>query len=106
MEFIMQTKLEKIKKQINENNTIIYIKGTPDNPLCGFSGQAIHILKLIDINYVYINVLENEDIRKTLPIYSNWPTFPQLYHKGKLIGGADIIIELYKENKLKQILIT
>jgi len=104
MEIIMNDILDKIKKQISENTTIIYIKGTPENPLCGFSAQAVHILNLLNINYVYINVIENDDIRKNLPLYSNWPTFPQLYYKGKLIGGADIISELYEENKLKEIL--
>ena len=96
----------KIKNQIKNNTTIIYIKGTPDNPLCGYSAQAIHILNLLEIKYSYIDVLKELDIRKNLPLYSNWPTFPQLYHKNKLIGGTDIICELYEQNKLKNILKT
>lgn len=98
----MQDTIKKIEKQINENNLIIYIKGTPENPMCGFSAQVIYILNTLNLKYAYINVLENEDIRKFLPIYSKWPTFPQVYYKGKLIGGADIITELYKNKKLSE----
>ncbi|HIH2762626.1 MAG TPA: Grx4 family monothiol glutaredoxin [Candidatus Azoamicus sp. MARI] len=100
----MQDIIKKIEKQISENKLIIYIKGTPENPLCGFSAQVIHILNILNLEYVYINVLENEDIRKMLPLYSNWPTFPQVFYKNKLIGGADIITELYKNKKLELIL--
>lgn len=92
--------IKTIEMQIKNNETIIYIKGTPENPMCGFSAQAIHILNELKINYAYVNILENLEIRQHLPKYSNWPTFPQLFHKEKLIGGADIISELYKNNKL------
>ena len=98
----MNKTIDKIKKQISENDIIIYIKGTPENPLCGFSAQSIHILNLIDVKYSYVDVIENDDIRKALPNYSNWPTFPQLYYKQQLIGGADIISELYQKNELKK----
>jgi len=100
----MQDTIKKIEEQINNNTLIIYIKGTPETPMCGFSAQVIHILNLLNLNYTYINILENTDIRKTLPIYSKWPTFPQLYYKKKLIGGADIIADLYKNKKLKKML--
>ena len=100
----MQDTIKKIEKQITENNLIIYIKGTPENPMCGFSAQVIHILNILGVEYSYINILENEDIRNFLPTYSKWPTFPQIYYKKKLIGGADIITELYKKNELKKIL--
>jgi monothiol glutaredoxin len=93
-----------IENQIKNNTTIIYIKGTPDNPMCGFSAQAIHILNELKINYAYVDVLENSEIRQNLPKYSNWPTFPQLFYKEKLIGGADILTELHKNNKLLSIL--
>lgn len=96
--------LTKIENQIKKNKTIIYIKGTPENPMCGFSAQAIHILNELKIKYAYVNVLEDQDIRSNLPKYSKWPTFPQLFHNEKLIGGADIISELYKSNKLNEIL--
>lgn len=92
--------IKTIEDQIKNNTTIIYIKGTPENPMCGFSAQAIHILNEIKINYAYVDVLENPEIRQNLPSYSKWPTFPQLFHKEKLIGGADIISELHKNNKL------
>lgn len=94
----------KIKSQLNNNKLIIYIKGTPENPMCGFSGRVIHILNSLNLEYSYVNVLENDNIRQALPIYSNWPTFPQVYYKEKLIGGADIIVELYNNGKLKDIL--
>lgn len=100
----MQDTIKKIERQIKENILIIYIKGTPEIPMCGFSAQVITILNLLNLKYSYINVLENEDIRKALPIYSKWPTFPQVYYKGKLIGGADIVSELYKNKKLKDLL--
>lgn len=96
--------LDLIKKQLKDNDIIIYIKGTPENPLCGFSAQAINILNTLSIKYAYVDVIKNDNIRKTLPKYSNWPTFPQLFYKEKLIGGADIMIDLYKNNKLLDIL--
>jgi len=96
--------IETIENQIKNNTTIIYIKGTPNNPMCGFSAQAIHILNELKINYAYVDVLANPEIRQNLPKYSNWPTFPQLFYKGKLIGGADILTELNKNNKLSSIL--
>ena len=98
------SEIKKIENQIKNNKTIIYIKGTPENPMCGFSAQAIHILNELKIKYAYVDVLENQDIRENLPKYSNWPTFPQLFHNEKLIGGADIISELFKNKKLNEIL--
>lgn len=100
----MQDIITKIENQINNNKLIIYIKGTPENPLCGFSAQVIHILNILKIEYSYINVIENEDIRNNLPKYSKWPTFPQIFYKGKLIGGADVITNLYEKKELTNIL--
>ena len=100
----MEKILKEIENQIKNNELIIYIKGTPENPQCGFSAQVIYILNELNLKYNYINVLENEEIRKNLPKYSKWPTFPQIFYKEKLIGGADIITELYKNNKLKETL--
>ena len=100
----MNDTIKNIEDQINNNLLIVYIKGTAENPMCGFSAQVIHILNELELKYSYVNVLENENIRKFLPIYSNWPTFPQLFYKKKLIGGADIVSELYRTNKLKNIL--
>jgi monothiol glutaredoxin len=100
----MQNILKEIETQIKNNKTIIYIKGTPNNPMCGFSAQAISILNDLLIEYAYIDVIERQDIRQALPKYSKWPTFPQLFHNGILIGGADIISELHKNKKLYDIL--
>ena len=80
------------------------MKGTPDEPMCGYSSQVVQILKKLNINYKFINILKYPEIRKILPIYSNWPTFPQLYVNEKLIGGCDIISELYENNSLINIL--
>ncbi len=99
-----QETINKIKEQINNNKIIIYMKGTPDYPMCGFSAKAVYILKSLNVNFFYVNILEDNDIRKELPLYSNWPTFPQIYFKGNLIGGADIMTELYENEELEKIL--
>ena len=93
--------LNKIERQIAKNNVILYMKGSPDFPMCGFSARVVHILKSVAANYAYINILENPDIRATLPKYANWPTFPQLYIQGTLIGGCDIVTELHAQGELK-----
>jgi monothiol glutaredoxin len=99
-----QTTLDKIKQQIENNPVILYMKGTPQFPQCGFSGQVVHILKTIGVDkYEYVNILENPDIRQELPKYANWPTFPQLYVNGELIGGCDIVTELYESGELQEI---
>jgi len=85
--------VDRIKDQIANHPMIVYMKGTPQFPQCGFSGQVAHILGLCQAQYAYVNILENPDIRATLPQYAKWPTFPQLYIKGELIGGCDIITE-------------
>tara|TARA_R110002110_G_scaffold166602_2_gene367352 strand:- start:110574 stop:110924 length:351 start_codon:yes stop_codon:yes gene_type:complete len=94
--------LARIKQQIENNDLLLYMKGTPQFPQCGFSGQVVQILKLCSANFSYVNILENQDIRQTLPIYANWPTFPQLYLKGELIGGCDIITEMFENEELQQ----
>lgn len=99
--FEMDT-LEKIKTQIENNALILYMKGTPQFPQCGFSSQVVQILKLCKARFAFVNVLENPDIRQTLPKYADWPTFPQLYLKGELIGGCDIVTELYEQGQLQQ----
>lgn len=94
--------LERIKLQIGNHDLLLYMKGTPQFPQCGFSGQVVHILKLLKAKFAYVNVLENPDIRQMLPQYANWPTFPQLYLKGELIGGCDIVTELYEQGELEK----
>jgi monothiol glutaredoxin len=96
--------IERIKRQIANNPVLLYLKGTPDFPMCGFSGRVIHILETLKAKYAYVNVLENPDIRAELPIYVSWPTFPQFYIKGELIGGCDILTELQHKGELEPML--
>ncbi|MEM7083592.1 MAG: Grx4 family monothiol glutaredoxin [Pseudomonadota bacterium] len=98
----MTTELnERIEKQLNSNPILLYMKGTPDFPQCGFSAQAVAALKQVDADFSYVNIFEDPDIREGLKVYSNWPTFPQLYINGELMGGCDIVIEMYKSGELK-----
>ena len=96
--------LDQIKQQITENKIIIYMKGSPEAPQCGFSAQAVNCLNACDANFAYIDVLANPEIRKSLPEYANWPTFPQLYVNGELIGGCDIITSMYEDGTLATLL--
>ena len=94
-----------IREQIANNPILLYMKGTPDFPQCGFSGQAVQILRALGVKeFAHVNILENPEIRATLPKIANWPTFPQLYIQGELIGGADIMMELYQNGELKKLL--
>ena len=97
--------LDLIKQQIANNTVILYIKGTPQFPMCGFSAKVIQILKAIKAKVSYVNILENPEIRAELPKYAQWPTFPQLYIKGELIGGCDIVVELHENNELLPLLL-
>ncbi|CAL4042431.1 Glutaredoxin 4 [Buchnera aphidicola (Phyllaphis fagi)] len=96
--------IEIIKKQIKYNSILLYMKGSPDAPSCGFSAQAVRALSECGIRFAYVNILENENIRIELPKYANWPTFPQLWVQGKLIGGCDIILDMLHSGELKKIL--
>ena len=95
---------EVIENDINNNDVCLFMKGTPDAPQCGFSMAVTNMLKLLEVNFKGINVLENENIRQGIKEYSEWPTIPQLYIKGKFIGGCDIIKEMYENGELKKIL--
>ena len=95
---------ERIKEQLESNPVLVYIKGTPDFPQCGFSGQTVAALKAIGRPFAYINIFEDPEIREGLKTYSNWPTFPQLYVDGELIGGCDIIVEMYHSGELQKLL--
>ena len=92
-----------IKQQIAENPVLIYMKGTPQFPQCGFSARAVESLVQIGEPFAYVNILENPDIRSTLPRIANWPTFPQLWVKGELIGGCDIMMEMTQKGELAPI---
>lgn len=95
---------ERIEEQLSSNDILLYMKGTPDFPQCGFSGQTVAALKEIGKPFAFVNIFEEPEIREGLKAYSNWPTFPQLYVKGELIGGCDIIIEMYHSGELKTLL--
>lgn len=92
-----------IKQQIAQNPVILYMKGTPQFPQCGFSARAVEAMTQIGEPFAYVNILENPEIRATLPKIANWPTFPQLWVKGELIGGCDIIMEMMQKNELAPI---
>ena len=97
---------QKLKEIIDNNEVCLFMKGTPDAPQCGFSMAVSNILKLLNVNFKGINVLEDENIRQGIKDYSDWPTIPQLYIKGEFIGGCDIIKELFEKGELKTILET
>ena len=95
---------ERIEEQLKSHDVLLYMKGTPDFPQCGFSGQAVAALNAIGKPFAFVNIFEDEEIRQGLKDYSNWPTFPQLYVKGELIGGSDIVIEMYHSGELMELL--
>lgn len=89
-----------IETQIQEHKVLLYMKGTPQMPQCGFSARAVEVLTQIGRPFAYVNILENPEIRATLPLIANWPTFPQLWINGELIGGSDIILQMYQSGEL------
>ena len=97
-----QTK-DKINNEINNNDVCLFMKGTPDAPQCGFSMAVSNILKILEVNFKAINVLEDQNLREGIKIYRDWPTIPQLYIKKEFIGGCDIIKEIYENGELKKI---
>ena len=96
--------LERIKQHVSENPIILYMKGTPDFPQCGFSAQTVGALRACTAKFAHVNIFEDPEVREALKSYSNWPTFPQLYVNGELVGGCDITLEMYKSGELKQLL--
>tara|TARA_B100000427_G_scaffold202664_1_gene168486 strand:- start:333 stop:641 length:309 start_codon:yes stop_codon:yes gene_type:complete len=95
---------DKIISDIKNNNIILYMKGTKEMPMCGFSSTVVKVLSMYNVDYKDINVLEDPSIRIKLSEHSNWPTIPQLFVKGELIGGCDIVVELHNSNELEKIL--
>lgn len=91
----------RIEAQLKESPVILYMKGTPSFPQCGFSARAAQILQHIGAPFSHVNIFEDPEIREGLKIYSNWPTFPQLYIQGELIGGSDIMMDLFEKGELK-----
>ncbi|HEX5339972.1 MAG TPA: Grx4 family monothiol glutaredoxin [Gammaproteobacteria bacterium] len=95
---------ERIKQQITDNPVLLYMKGTPDFPQCGFSARTSQVLKSLGVEFGHVNVLADPEIRANLPAFSNWPTFPQLFVKGELVGGCDIAVEMFESGELKKLL--
>ena len=93
-----------IQEHINTNEVCLFMKGTPDAPQCGFSMAVSNILKILEVNYKGINVLENQELREGVKVFSVWPTIPQLYIKKEFVGGCDIIKEMYESGELKKML--
>ena len=96
--------LNRIKSEIEGNKIVVFMKGTPDSPMCGFSSAVVQLLKSHKYPFKGVDVLANPDIRETLPDYSDWPTFPQVFIDGKLVGGCDILHELEESGELKKML--
>jgi monothiol glutaredoxin len=93
--------MDRIKKHVDDNPVIIFMKGTPTMPQCGFSSRAADALKACNTEFAYVNVLADPEIFENLPRFQNWPTFPQLYIGGELVGGCDITLELYEKGELQ-----
>ena len=96
--------LNKIKSQVEGNPIVLYMKGTPLFPQCGFSGKVVYVLKELGVEFMAVNVLEDSDIRDGIKVFGDWPTIPQLYISGELVGGCDIITELFESGELKGML--
>lgn len=97
-----------VKKQIediiNDNNIILFMKGDPHQPRCGFSARVVDVLKENNVEFSYMDILEDPEVRQVLPTISDWPTFPQLFVKGELVGGCDIVTEMHQTGELKAVL--
>jgi monothiol glutaredoxin len=93
-----------IKNEVTGNDVVLFMKGTPQFPMCGFSGQVVQILDHLGVTYKGLNVLESDDLREGIKAYSNWPTIPQLYVKGEFVGGCDIVREMFQAGELKDLL--
>ena len=93
-----------IKNELDSNEVCLFMKGTPDAPQCGFSMAVSNILKILEVNFKGVNVLENQNLREGIKVYSDWPTIPQLYVKNEFVGGCDIIKEMYENGELSKLL--
>jgi monothiol glutaredoxin len=92
-----------IDDQVKSTDVVLFMKGTPDQPMCGFSGRLVQILDYVGVPYEGINVLESDALRQGIKDYSSWPTIPQLYVKGEFVGGCDIVTEMFQSGELKQL---
>ena len=93
-----------IDNEVKANDVVLFMKGTPQFPMCGFSAQIVQILDYLSVPYKGLNVLESDDLRNGIKTYSNWPTIPQLYVKGEFVGGCDIVREMYETGELQKLL--
>jgi monothiol glutaredoxin len=99
------TPLDRIRDQVTNNTVVLYMKGTPQFPQCGFSSKAAQVLQACGVqDFLAVNVLADPEIFENLKYYANWPTFPQLYVKGELVGGCDIMIEMYQKGEIQKVL--
>jgi monothiol glutaredoxin len=97
---------EQIKKDISENDVVLYMKGTPVQPMCGFSAMTVQILSHMGVKFKGVNVLEDANLRQGIKDFANWPTIPQLYVKGEFVGGCDIVREMYESGELEELMKT
>lgn len=95
---------QRIAQQLTANRVVLYMKGTPDFPQCGFSAQIVQVLNACDAHYIHVNILEDAELREALKQYAQWPTYPQLYIDSELIGGCDIVTRLYQQGELQSLL--
>lgn len=93
---------ETIKSQLQDNPIILYMKGSPQQPQCGFSARTVQALMACGERFAYVNILDNQELREALKVYSNWPTYPQLYINGELVGGCDIVLEMSENGELAE----
>ena len=93
-----------IDNEVKGNDVVLFMKGTPDTPMCGFSGRSVQVLNANGVAFKGINVLESDALRQGIKDYTSWPTIPQLYVKGEFVGGSDIILEMHQSGELKQLL--
>ncbi|MEE9575110.1 MAG: Grx4 family monothiol glutaredoxin [Gammaproteobacteria bacterium] len=92
---------ERIKTVVEENNVIIFMKGSPEAPQCGFSMRTSEALKACNVEFAYVDVLAEPEVRSNLPQFSNWPTFPQVFVKGEFVGGCDIVMDMFQKGELQ-----
>jgi len=95
---------DRIKQHLESNPVVLFMKGTPDFPQCGFSAQVVAALRACGSQFAAVNIFEDPELREALKVYSNWPTYPQLYVGGELIGGCDIVVEMYHSGELGKLL--
>ncbi|MCC6171100.1 MAG: Grx4 family monothiol glutaredoxin [Gammaproteobacteria bacterium] len=96
--------VERIKAQLSSAPVVLFMKGTPDFPQCGFSAQAVAALRACGTKFNHVNIFEDPELREALKRYSSWPTYPQLYVNGELVGGCDIVLEMFRSGELKKLL--